>query len=224
MNCIDLRRDVLAQPLRLASEAQLHVRECAACRAFVERQRELEAELFEALNVPAPDGLADRVLVAHGIRRRRAPWAWALAATVLLAATVAILGRPAFSGRALASEAIAHVRDEPQSFALVETHVPELLSRELAVQGVGLAVKLGQVTYATLCPTSAGDAHHIVVSTAEGPVTLLLMPGDETHRRRTVVESGGMVAVAMPTARGSIAIIAPTRAQALAVESALVVS
>jgi hypothetical protein len=224
MNCIDLRRDALAQPLRLAPEAQQHVMECAACRAFVERQRELETELYEALSVPVPDGLADRVLVAHGIRRRRAPWAWALAATILLAAGIAVVGRPMFSGRALASEAIAHVHEEPQSFSIVETHVPELLSRELAVQGVGLGVKLGQVTYATLCPTSAGKAHHIVVATPDGPVTLLLLPGDETRRRRTVVESGGMVAVAMPAARGSIAIIAPTRAQALAVENALVLS
>ena len=224
MNCIDLRRDVLAQPLRLAPEAQQHVMECAACRAFVERQRELEAELHDALSVSVPDGLADRVLVAHGIRRRRAPWAWAIAATLLLTAGLAGIGRPLLSGRALAGEAIAHVHEEPQALRIVERQPPELLARELASQGVKLASAIGQVTYATLCPMASGKALHLVVATADGPVTLLLLPSDETRRRRTLVESDGMVAVAMPAARGSIAIVAPSRAQALAIENALVLS
>jgi hypothetical protein len=224
MNCIDLRRDVLAQPLRLSGDAQQHVAECAACRAFVERQRELEAELHAALSVPAPDGLADRVLVAHGIRRRRAPWAWALAATIVLAAGILVIGRPHLSGRALAGEAIAHVHHEPHALRVVERQSPELLDRELAAQGVKLAGALGEVTFATLCPTAEGQALHLVVRTAEGPVTLLLMPTDPTRRRRTLVESDGMAAVALPAGRGSIAIVAATRAHALAVENALVLS
>jgi hypothetical protein len=224
MNCIDLRRDVLAQPLRLAPEAQQHVMECVACRAFVERQRELEAQLHDALSVPAPDGLADRVLVAHGIRRRRAPWAWALAATIVLAAGIAVIGRPLLSGRALAGEAIAHVHHEPQALRIVDRQPAELLPRELAAQGVKLASAIGQVTYATLCPTAAGKALHLVVATADGPVTLLLLPTDESSRRRSVVEADGLVAVALPASRGSIAIVAPTRAQALAIENALILS
>jgi hypothetical protein len=61
-----------------------------------------------------------------------------------------------------------------------------------------------------------------VVATAEGPVTLFLMPTDTTHRRRTMVEGHGMFAITLPAARGSIAIVAASRAQALAAEAALV--
>lgn len=224
MNCIDFRREALVQPLRLASNAQAHADACPACRGFLERQRELDAELYDALRVPVPDGLADRVLVAHGIRRRRAPWAWALAASIVVAAGIAVLAPPAFSGRALAGEAIAHVAEEPQSFRLVSAHSPDMLAKELASQGVQLARGLGQVTYAVLCPTSAGKARHLVVATAAGPVTLFLLPSDGTSRRRALVESEGMTAIALPAARGSIAIVASSREQALAVENALVLS
>jgi len=53
---------------------------------------------------------------------------------------------------------------------------------------------------------------------------LLLMPADATSRRRTLVESGGMTAIVLPAARGSVAIVAQSREQALAVENALIIS
>lgn len=221
MNCIDFRREALAQPLRLASEAGEHAAACEGCGAFLARLRELDAELHQAMSVPAPDGLADRVLVAHGIRRTRKPWAWALAASIVLAAGLAFLFPAALSGRALANEAIAHVIHEPQAFRLVSEHSAGMLSSELGGQGVRLARELGRVTYATLCPTSAGKAQHLVVSTPAGPVTLLLFPSDKTTRRRALVESEGYAAITLPAARGSIAIVAANREQALAVERVL---
>ena len=99
MNCIDLRRDALVQPLRLAPEAQAHVDACPACRAFLERQRELDAELYETLRVPVPDGLADRILVAHGIRRRRAPWIWAIVGCGLASMRASIAAKRRASAR-----------------------------------------------------------------------------------------------------------------------------
>lgn len=224
MNCLEFRRESQAQPLRLVAEAQAHADECAACRAFLERQRSLDADLYEALRVPAPDGLADRILVAHGIRRRRAPWRWAVAATLVLAAGIATWAPPAYYGNALADEAIEHVMEEPQSFRIVLRHADDYLPSEFAAQGVRLARTLGDVTYAVLCPMSNGKARHVVVATREGPVTLFLLPSDGTQRRRTLVEGHGMTAIALPAARGSIAIVAPSRAQALAVEQALILT
>jgi predicted anti-sigma-YlaC factor YlaD len=224
MNCIDLRREALAQPLRLGEQARDHMETCPACRAFVERQRELDARLFDALQVPAPDGLADRILVAHGIRRRRAPWIWGIAASIVVAAGIASVAPAAFSGRALAGEAIAHVHEEPQALRLLSAHSPAMLPTELATQGMRLTRALGEVTYATLCPMASGKAMHIVVATPNGPVTLLLLPSDTTRRRRTLVESDGMTAIAIPAARGSIAIVAKSREQALAIENALILS
>lgn len=220
MNCLDFRREALAQPLRLAIVARQHADECSECRAFLERQRSLDADLFDAMRVPAPDGLADRVLVAQGIRRRPRAWGWALAASIVLAAGLVAFVAPELAGRALAGEAIAHVKEEPQSFTIAQMHAPETLSTELAVQGVRLARAL-EVTYAQLCPMGEVRARHLVVSTDAGPVTLLLLPDDATRRNRAIREANGLTAISLPAARGSVAIVAANRESALAVERLL---
>lgn len=219
MNCIDFRREALAQPLRLAAAAGEHAAGCDSCGPFLERLREMDAELYHVMCVPVPDGLADRILVAQGLRGRKRSWLWALAATVVLAFLVAMLARPLLSGRELAGEALAHVAEEPQSLRLVTAHPADLLPKELAAQGLKLAKAVGEVTYATLCPMAPVKARHLVVATADGPVTLLLLADDPVRRGRSVVEGHGMTAISLPAARGSVAIVARTRAQALAFES-----
>ena len=139
MNCIDFRRDALVQPLRLGDEARAHALTCAACTEFIERQRQVDAELLEALSVPVPDGLADRIVLARGIRNRKPRWVWAAAASILIAAGAALLIPPYVAGNALAHEAIAHVKEEPQSFVQVSAHAPDHLAKELAVQEIGRA-------------------------------------------------------------------------------------
>lgn len=222
MNCIDFRREALARPLRLAPDAGAHAAGCESCGPFLERLREQDAELYQLLCVPAPDGLADRILVAQGLRGRKRSWLWGLAATVVLAAFVATLARPLLTGRDLAAEALAHVAHEPQAFRLASAHPHETLPRELALQGMKLARTVGVVTYSTLCPMDPVKARHLVIATADGPVTLLLLPEDPVRRGRSVVDGHGMTAITLPAARGSLAIVARTRAQALAFESSLV--
>jgi len=222
MNCIDFRREALAQPLRLAPAAGEHAAGCESCGPFLEKLRELDTELYEALCVPVPDGLADRVLVAQGLRGRKRAWLWSLAAGVALAFFVGILARPLLSGRELAGEALAHVAEEPQSFSLVSAHPADLLPTELAAQGLKLAKAVGEVTYAAICPMAPAKARHLVIATPEGPVTLLLLADDPVRRGRSVVEGHGMTAISLPAARGSVAIVARTRAQALAFESSLI--
>jgi hypothetical protein len=220
MNCLDFRRCALVNPLQLDEAAREHALACDGCREFLERQRELDAKLYDAIRIPVPDGLADRVLVAQGLRHRGRRWLWGLAATVVLAAGLAGF-LPWLSGNALGREAIAHVKEEPQSFRLVTKHASGLLPAALADQGVKLVVALGEVTYSQLCPMKDQKARHLVVATAGGPATLLLMPDDRGWRRRSVVEADGMTAITIPVARGSIAIVAASRSQALAIEQSL---
>jgi Protein of unknown function (DUF3379) len=207
MNCIDFRREALAQPSRLTPVAGNHAAGCDSCGPFLERLRELDNQLYAAMCVPVPDGLADRVLVAQGIRGRRRSWLWAVAAGAVLALFVGLLARPLLSGRELAREALAHVAEEPQSFRLVSAHPSDLLATELASQGLRLAKAVGQVTYSTICPMNPVKARHLVVATPEGPVTLLLLAADPV--------------MPWPSTRGGLAVVPRRRAHALAFESAL---
>jgi hypothetical protein len=222
MNCLHFRRVALAQPRQLDAAAREHAQACAACRATLERELRLDERMHAALNVPVPDGLADRVLMGQGLRRSAGPARWAIAATVLLAAALAWLVPPELTGRGFAREAIAHVAEEPQAFRIRHPAAGQELAAALASQGLRLAVEIGQVTYSTICPMAAGKARHVVVSTPQGPVTLLLVPADGQRLRRSVVNEEGLVAVAMPAPRGSVAVVAATMEQALAVAGLIV--
>ena len=218
MNCIDFRRLVLANPRQPGDTERAHAAECAACRQYLERQRELDAELFSALQVPPPDGMADRILVARGLRTRR--WVMPMAAALLMAVGVAILW-PRLSAGDLGHEAIAHVAHEPQAFTAAYAVPNDFLPAVMAEQGVSLARPVGQVTYATVCPMGDGVARHLVVRTPAGPVTLFLFARDSRPRKRTVTESAGMAAITIPAAKGSITLVAANLEAAMALEKSL---
>jgi hypothetical protein len=221
MNCLDFRRVALAQPRHLDPAARGHAASCPACQATLERELRLDERVRASLDVPVPDGLADRVLVGEGLRRRVAPVRWAVAATVLLAA-VAWWVPPELAGRDLAREALAHVAEEPQALRLRFAVPPRDLATALAGQGLRLVAEAGQVTYSQLCPMAHGHARHVVIRTAQGPVTLFLLPGESDRLRRAEHAAGGMAALALPAPRGSFAVVAATAEQARAIASLIV--
>jgi hypothetical protein len=220
MNCLDFRRQIYQNPRLLDEECRLHSAECAACRDFLEKQRELDAELFTALQVPAPDGLADRILVAQGARPSRRRWLWAAAATLVAGVGSVALFRTFIGRDPLGIEAIEHVAHEPQSFTTIHTvgndYLPALLSR----QGLRAAASLGQVSYTRVCPMAGLTAQHLVLRTAQGPVTLFMLP-ERAAGRRSLTEKDGMAALVLPATPGTVAVVASSPGQALAVEKAL---
>ena len=220
MNCLDFRRGALANPLQLDEPAREHAAACAACGAYLERQRELDAELFEALRVPTPDGFADRILLARGIRRPRR-WPWALAASVALAAVLAAWQPWQRPGEALGYDAVAHLRHEPFALTATRPLAPEGLTAALAAQGMRLVEAVGDVTFDALCPVADHVARHLVLRMGGSPVTLLLLPDDDVRRGRAMVEKDGYTAITIPARKGSIAIVAASRELALAMASAL---
>ena len=223
MNCLDFRRLILVDPRTLSEDARAHALACAACRDTLEKQREADDRLFGAMQVPVPDGLADRILVTRGHRPERRKFAWAIAATLFLTAGVGLIGRRyLLLPDPLGAEAIDHVAHEPQSFTTIHAVGNDYLPSVLAEQGLKVALALGQVTYTRICPMDGRTARHVVIRTAEGPVTLFLMPDDPNKRRRSVTETGGMAAVTMPASRGSLAIVAASLAQAERVEKSLI--
>lgn len=222
MNCIDFRRGILANPRSLGAAENDHARQCAACRAYLETQRELDAQLYTALQVPPPDGLADRILVARGMPRRR--WMMPMAAALVLGLGVAMLWPRVDPPDPLGREAIAHLDHEPEAFKTAHAVATDFLPAMLSNQGVKLVSAVGQVTYARLCPLAGRVAHHLVVQTAAGPVTLFLFAEDPQARKRAVTREAGMTALVVPAAKGSITIVAPSLEQAMAVERSLSVA
>ena len=204
MNCLEFRRAVFADPGSPSIAIARHAGRCPACRQFLEHTREQEAVVGRALRVAVPEGLEARIL-ERTTARGRLRWL-ALAATVVVA--VAIAGAIAWTRNdALALEGIEFVVfEEAQSIADAAPTDWKAVASIARAMGVSLPRELGEMRYVCVYPFAGGPAHHLLVKTPLGKVTLLLIP-DRSLASRAAAGAHGLSAAAVPAARGAIIII-----------------
>lgn len=200
MNCAEARLLIGADPRSAAPELTAHLEGCAGCAQFREEMLVLDADIQRALQRP-PDVSAHRSVPARSWRPL------ALAASVLLA-TVAVLGvwvlRPPDT---LANEVVAHVKGEPDSwFARQQVSAPGI-AQALARAGIGLELTSDRITYAQSCWFHGHYVPHLVVQTAQGPATVLILRHEKVPGRQNF-STDGLSGVIVPAAEGSIAVLA----------------
>lgn len=213
MNCLEFRRAALANPHHPGHEALAHEGDCPACARFYRELRQQEENLYEAMCVPVPEGLADRVL----LRRSRGWREWlaprivvpALAASLMLAATLGVvwqqtLGMPA---ETLAAGIAAHVEHDALALAATAEVPAATLMTAARRGGLDSLIPPGRPTYADHCPLpGGGSGEHIVFDTPHGKITLILMPKKKIAMPLRLDRNGLTVSL-MPAGEGSIALV-----------------
>lgn len=218
MNCLEFRRAALIDPQHPGHEALEHEASCPSCAHFYRELRMQEEALYEAMNVPVPDGLADRVLLrqTRGWRERLFPRfaAPALAASLALAAAVGlgwIFQSAALTPEMLAAGIVAHVEEEQKALR-EEQRVPlARLVTAVRLSGGELVEPPGETSYANYCPLpGGGKGEHLVFNTPHGKLTLILMPGKRiTHPVR--LDRDGLTVSLIPAGEGSLALVSDDR-------------
>lgn len=183
-----------------------------------------EARLLRALEVPVPDGLAERILLEQTTRTRRAsrPALWRnwRAAALLALAIGAGVGLYGSSGpaSALPELAVAHLSHEPFALAARAQVAPTQLRALFASRGVGLAGDPLGVNYLMLCELDERTvAIHMVMQREEGPVTVYYVPGileverDDWRRK-------GMFGRSAPMGEGTLVLVSTSSASFDAIE------
>jgi uncharacterized protein DUF3379 len=202
MICEDARLRIGADPESAPAELDEHLRGCEDCGALRREMLRLNADIRRALQQP-PD-------IRGAPARRATPPAWrqwALAAGVVLVTLGAIavwLLRPSDT---LARDVVAHVQAEPESW--LETHnvSSASIAHALASAGVGLDLASDKVTYAQSCWFRGHYVPHLVVQTAQGPATVMILRHERVRSREDFREAG-MTGVIVPAGQGSIAVLA----------------
>lgn len=219
MDCLEFRRVTLADPRRLGGAAAAHAEECQPCKEFLFRTLEEEAMLADALRVPVPRGLAARVLYRSSAVRR---WVGglALAASLLVAVGIAIfIGAPRSDPIALASIEFV-VYEEAQTIAEAKPTDWDALARVASEMGVSLPQQLGTMRYICVYPIAGKAAHHLLVSTPLGKLTVLLVP-EQPLAARAAAAAHGLEAAVVPAAKGFVAIIGASSRSIARAESLL---
>ena len=65
MECLEFRRRLGAEPHSRDPQVLAHRETCASCAAAWEKAQRFDRDLQGALDVPVPEGLAERVLLAQ---------------------------------------------------------------------------------------------------------------------------------------------------------------
>ncbi|MGH8172776.1 MAG: DUF3379 family protein, partial [Rhodanobacteraceae bacterium] len=63
MDCLEFRRLLGSDPRVASAAARAHLETCPRCRDAYARAHAFEGRLSQALSVPVPEGLADRILL-----------------------------------------------------------------------------------------------------------------------------------------------------------------
>ncbi|MBZ0145316.1 MAG: DUF3379 domain-containing protein [Rhodocyclaceae bacterium] len=209
MNCLEFRRDKLADPRRLSPEAAAHLNDCAACRGFAAEVDENEARLAAVLDVPVPEGIAERIVLRRKAQTRFSPRLGMLAASLVLTFAFGLHQWKDAGSQEYARLAIEHVMHEPESFTSTRLADPELLRRVMHTFGGEIQASLGKVRYMKLCPVPEGTGWHIVFEAEDGKLaTLILIPAKRMKTDAEQAQVGGWNAVARPGGQGFYAVIA----------------
>ena len=210
MNHSEARLLIGGDPHSVPPELTEHLAGCSECAQFQREMITLDENIRRALEQapqsasPAPVTSITSV-PATRVRKRTSSWSgWALAASVALISVLAVWAlRPTDT---LAHEVIVHVENESDSWSSTE-HVPAPEVKEILTQaGVVLDMSSDKVMYAQSCPFRGHVVPHLVVSTPEGPVTVMVLRYDNVKHRVSFHEDG-MTGVIVPAPHGSIAVL-----------------
>lgn len=220
MNCEEYRQALAADPA--FSGGDEHVAECDDCQDFLRRIKALNVDIAKALQIDVPpldmpdlerEGYA-KVTPLPTHRRSYKPLWFALAATVVLAASIAVRMAGVFQTyETLGEEVLAHVEHEPAALRVTAVPVPDdrlhaAVPAEYAVFDRSTAL----ITYANPCKIDGKPTPHLVLQGQHGPVTVLLMP-QQSVAEETLLVGDGMRGVIVPVGDGSIAIVGSSAEQ-----------
>jgi len=196
LDCSHVRVAIGGDPHNLGPEIREHLAGCAACSRFLSETLTLDGRVRSALELP----LARFRKPAQPPARR-----FALAASVLLAVLIGggfWVFRPQ---SALASEVVDHVRHEGGSWGAHEVLTPAEVAEVLQKAGVNFDTSM-PVVYAMACPFRGHRVPHLVVQTATGPMTVMLLAHEKVSARQEF-SADGLEGVLLPAGEGAVAVL-----------------
>jgi hypothetical protein len=222
MNLAEFKRKLMTDPHSRDAEF------LAACKKDEEFARlaadsaAFEDKLQRALQVPVSEKLAEEILKRQRLEtsssRRRMPVFLAAATALMLAVGVSVfvMFDSDTSGHHDLAEYLAwHWELDGPSAMTTSHHQPsdaEQIQRVFGELGVHVDHHLmDSIRLAKFCPTPDGAGAHVILETADGPVTMFYMPRSQAPDAPRLVElPDGMEGWLINLERGSMALIAET--------------
>jgi hypothetical protein len=196
--CEEFRVAVGAEPMTRCTDVAAHASRCSECTDYRRRLQALDRTIVAALQMRT--GESPR---SGRLRSRFDRSGWGLAASLVLGIASGAAIWMSSTRSSLTEDVIAHSQQEPASLVHTLDVVPEAdVSALLEREGLRLRAGVMRVSYAQPCRFHGAFAPHLVVQSDRGPVTLLILPHEQTRTRIERIHASGFDGVILPAARG----------------------
>ncbi|HEU5135516.1 MAG TPA: DUF3379 family protein [Steroidobacteraceae bacterium] len=196
--CSHARLAIGGDPHEQSAELLAHLATCADCTRFRTETLALDARLRAAFELSLTEF---RKPARPAPQTRR----FALAASVILAMLAGAgfwLLKPQ---SALAGDVLEHVKHEAASWDAHDVLTPSQLAEVMRQAGVQFDDTL-PVVYAMACPFRGRRVPHLVVQTARGPFTVMVLAHEKVASRVDFAEDG-YHGTLFPVGEGSVAVL-----------------
>ncbi len=194
MNSTELKRALLADPTHLEPEQLRALEQDGELRAYFNEALELDGLIHQALQVAVPEDLEERLQTINCGEAANTTSSvlptWLKGAALAASLGMVMMGYQLLGHGSLPDEIIAHIQHEPAS--LMSDHPVDIRDVKALFADFDLQLKapLGKVTYLTRCRIHGRSGIHMVLDTAQGRVTVLLIPSTKMDEMTEVQGDG----------------------------------
>jgi Protein of unknown function (DUF3379) len=191
-----------------------HLASCSECTLFQQQMRRMDQDLARVMAAPLPLRADTRVLALPVMARAKPKPAaqrhvslMALAASIVLSVGVGILFWGLRPQPSLAAGVLQHVAGESASWSEVTPMTAAATDSVLAGAGVTLDSADTTVIYARSCLFNGHWVPHLVVRTATGPVTVMVLRAEHIAARQAFRQNGYSGILVPTPSGGTLAVI-----------------
>jgi hypothetical protein len=203
-----------AAPEEVGPPLAEHLAQCPECALFQQEMRRMDRDLARLMAAPLPPRAHTRVLSLPLVARatpkpasQRYLRVMALAASLVLSVGVGMLFWTLRPQPSLAAGVLGHVALESASWSEVTPMTAAATAAVLAGAGVALDTPDTTVTYARSCLFNGHWVPHLVVRTATGPVTVMVLRQEHIAARQSFRQNGYSGILLPSPGGGTLAVI-----------------
>jgi len=217
MKCKDFEFEFVVAPNEITGEACEHLRVCADCQVFVEKQKVFEGQLVETIKCAVPTNLRNSLRKKREdkvVRWRFPVMSMALAASLIMGVGLVSLNTLTNEHSDLPIDRliVEHFNHDGERSHMATTGVNPITLVKLG-ESFGVRVKLANtVSFVEKCPIGDSYGLHLVYQHNNQPITLIYMP--EIPLDKTVsFYYAGLNGWVKPMEKGSLAVLAGSTAE-----------
>ncbi|VAW48630.1 hypothetical protein MNBD_GAMMA04-850 [hydrothermal vent metagenome] len=231
MNDLQFKKQLQAAPFQLDEEMKAYLQSHPELNNMVKNSQQFDQQIKKALQTDTPEGLEARILLQQSYVEKNLPppileqrksnfwrhWGAMVASVMLVVGGLGLWQERATLFPLKATDVIAHVvhhmEDEPDFMRVNKSpeNEQELQALFLAV-GATLDQPIEHMSYAGECVINGQKGLHIVLQEPEGPVTIIIMPGQQLAAMEAF-EASGYQGELLPVKGGIVAIMGKGRKQ-----------